>query len=239
VKSRLRIATVAGIGIYVHWSFLLLLVIAVNYRMQQGATFTAALGVIWLVIALFVCVALHELGHALAAKAFGHRTRDITLMIIGGMARIENMPERPGQEFIVAIAGPAVNVVIAIVLFVLSIALGWWPRPHAPAADLHPGIMLLFANNFLVLFNLLPAFPMDGGRMLRAGLATMMSFLRATPVAVVVGRIMAGIFVVVGITTSEYMLAVIGLFVFFGAGAELRNARTANCQSICRVKKSS
>jgi Zn-dependent protease/predicted transcriptional regulator len=225
VRGSLKIATVAGIGIYVHWTFLVLLVLAVNWRMQQGTPLPAALGVIWLVVALFACVALHELGHALTARAFGYRTRDITLMIIGGMARIENMPEKPGQEFLVAIAGPAVNVVIAGVLFVLSIALGWWPAPNAPSSDLHPGIMLLVANVMLVLFNLLPAFPMDGGRMLRAGLATMMSFLRATQIATIVGRIMAGIFIVAGLFTQEYMLALIGLFVFFGAGAELRTAR--------------
>jgi Zn-dependent protease len=143
----------------------------------QGGSAVAASRVIF-VLLLFLCVVLHEFGHAFAAKAFGINTPDITLLPIGGVARLERMPEEPVQELIIAVAGPLVNVVIALGLFVVGGSLGLLNRSTVEGGGLIA--QLLTINIVLVLFNLLPAFPMDGGRVLRALLATRMSYARAT-----------------------------------------------------------
>jgi Zn-dependent protease/CBS domain-containing protein len=174
---------------------------------------------------LFLCVVLHEFGHAFAAKGYGINTPDITLLPIGGVARLERMPEEPKQELVIAIAGPVVNVIIAVCLYVVIGA-----RGHvAPETAVQGGDMLvsLFQINVgLVLFNLLPAFPMDGGRVLRALLASRMSFARATQVAATVGQAFAFIFGFVGLIGipgllhSNPFLLFIALFVYIGASQE-------------------
>ena len=172
-------------------------------------------------LALFTCVVLHELGHALTARRYGIRTRDIVLLPIGGVARLERIPEEPIKELLVAIAGPAVNVVIAAGLFVVLTSTGSPPSLDAVGFVRAPFLeRVMWTNVLLVLFNLLPAFPMDGGRMLRAVLAMRLEYVRATQIAATVGQGMAFLFGLVGLVTGQPMLVFVALFVWIGAAQE-------------------
>jgi stage IV sporulation protein FB len=220
----IRIARVAGIDVKVHITFLLLLVwIGIAYYAAGGPD-AAVQGVLF-ILALFVCVLLHEFGHALAARHFGIPTPDITLLPIGGVARLQRMPDRPGQEIVVALAGPAVNVIIAVVLF---FTLGHLADPvriedfASPQVDLL--VKLAVVNVWLVLFNLLPAFPMDGGRVLRAVLALFLPYASATQIAARVGQGMAFLFGLAGLFGNP-MLLFIALFVYLGAEQEASYAQ--------------
>jgi Zn-dependent protease/CBS domain-containing protein len=226
MKWSYRIARVAGIDVRLHVTFLLLLLFLGWQGYQQGGP-VAALASVLFVTLLFLCVLLHEFGHAFAARYYGIRTPDITLLPIGGVARLERMPENPMQELVIAIAGPMVNVVIAIVLW---FALG---MPVTNAAfhiydDSARGMFadLLNVNVMLVAFNLIPAFPMDGGRMLRAILAFWIGHAKATLIAARVGQGIAVIFALVGLfgipgfAHSNPFLIFIAMFVFMGAQQE-------------------
>lgn len=218
-----RLMTVAGIGLYIHVTFFILLIwIGAMYYLPRHSVADAFYGLAF-VIALFVIIVLHELGHALTARRYGIRTRDITLLPIGGVARLERMPEDPRQELAVALAGPAVNVALAFIFFLVLIVLR---QPFFPVDLGDVSIMsvnflrrLLWVNVILAGFNLLPAFPMDGGRVLRAFLAMNMDYIRATHVAANVGQAMALIFGFVGLFTNPF-LVFIALFVWMGASAE-------------------
>jgi Zn-dependent protease/CBS domain-containing protein len=214
----LPIFRIAGIQLRIHVTFVLLIAwLAFGYYAQGGSP-AAAEGVIF-VLLLFLCVVLHEFGHALAAKAFGINTPDITLLPIGGVARLERMPEEPKQELLIAVAGPAVNVVIALGLFVAG---GSFINPFVnPASPERVGLVsqLLIINVLLVAFNLLPAFPMDGGRVLRALLATRMSYARATQIAATVGQGFAFVFGFIGLIWNPFLIF-IALFVYIGASQE-------------------
>ena len=215
----LPVFRLAGIQLRIHITFLLLIAwLAFGYYAQGGSA-VAASRVIF-VLLLFLCVVLHEFGHAFAAKAFGINTPDITLLPIGGVARLERMPEEPVQELIIAVAGPLVNVVIALGLFVVGGAQGLLNRSTVEGGGLIA--QLLTINIMLVLFNLLPAFPMDGGRVLRALLATRMSYARATQVAATVGQGFAFIFGFLGFIGLLWnpFLIFIALFVYIGASQE-------------------
>src|ERR1700756_3586866 len=212
----LPIFRIAGIQLRIHITFLLLIVwLAFGYYAQGGSA-VAASRVIF-VLLLFLCVVLHEFGHAFAAKAFGINTPDITLLPIGGVARLERMPEEPVQELIIAVAGPLVNVVIALGLFIA----GGAQALLNPTAVEGGGLVaqLLTINIMLVLFDLLPAFPMDGGRVLRALLATRMSYARATQVAATVGQGFAFVFGFLGLLWNPFLIF-IALFVYIGASQE-------------------
>lgn len=215
-----KLARIAGIDVYVHVTFLIVVVwIGLVYWNQEGNLAAVVEGVGYILI-LFACVVLHEFGHALTAARYGIRTRDITLLPIGGVARLERMPEVPIQELWVALAGPAVNVVIALLLFVWLQASGSWEsvdRIGVASGSFVERVML--ANLYLVGFNLLPAFPMDGGRALRALLAMRMEYTRATSRAAIVGQGMAIVFAFIGLQGNPILLF-IALFVWIGAGQE-------------------
>ena len=178
------------------------------------------------VFAVFFCVALHEVGHALAAAAYGIRTHDITLYPIGGVARLERMPEKPLQEVAVALAGPAVNVVIALGLLVGMVANGMTPTLILRDYNVDAFFNEVFiANVFLCVFNLLPAFPMDGGRVLRALLSIRMRRLHATEIAVKVGTVVAALMLVAGIVSVNFGLILIAVVVWMLGQAELAGVR--------------
>ena len=221
-----RFARIAGIDLYVHATFLLLLawVVLREYAGGMGAV----AGALVYIVALFTIIVLHELGHALTARRFGVATRDIILLPIGGVARLEGMPRQPRHELLVALAGPAVNVALAIVLYAI-VRLGGPP----PWLDLLYTMgtltsvraflyQLVFVNLTLALFNLLPAFPMDGGRVFRALLAMRMSsYARATNIATRVGGAMALLLGLTGLyIVKNPFWVVIALFVWMGGRAE-------------------
>ncbi len=220
-----KIARFWGIDIYMHVTFLLIVLwVAFSYWVELH-NWSAVIGGVIFILALFVCVVLHEYGHALTARRYGIRTRDITLYPIGGVARLERIPDKPIEELWVALAGPAVNVVIAAVLLVILVATGGIPPLRSITLASSSFVMRLFAVNvLLVAFNLLPAFPMDGGRVLRAILAMRLDYLRATQVAASIGQAMAFIFGFIGLLTDPWLLF-IALFVWIGAEQESSMAR--------------
>jgi Zn-dependent protease/CBS domain-containing protein len=212
----LPIARIAGIQLRIHVTFLLLIAwLAYGYYAEGGSP--AALGRVLFILLLFLCVVLHEFGHAFAAKAYGINTPDITLLPIGGVARLQRMPEEPKQELIIAIAGPLVNVVIALCLFLVIGSRALVSPMAMQSGDLLTNLLAI--NIALVLFNLLPAFPMDGGRVLRALLATRMSYVRATQVAATIGQGFAFLFGFAGLFGNPFLLF-IALFVYVGASQE-------------------
>lgn len=231
----LKLARIWGIEIQVHWTFLLILIYgAFIYSAGPAAPLVGALYGVVVILLLFVCVILHELGHALTAKYFDVNVPYITLLPIGGVAQLERMPRRPWQEFLIAIAGPAVNFVIAILLLpVVVLVVGFSMRAGAindigdmlrvmQRPSLNGLLIYLTTTNVLLgVFNLLPAFPMDGGRILRALLALTMPYVRATRIAVLVGRGMAILFAIWGITGGGIFLLLIAFFVYVGGRGEL------------------
>jgi Zn-dependent protease len=222
----LKIGRLAGIDIFVHFTFLILLGwIAVGSYAATGDVM-AGLGALLLTGAVFAIIVLHEMGHALAARYYGIPTRDITLLPIGGVARLERMPEKPVQELVVALAGPAVNVVLAGVFFALMVVQGLAAPELSLSLTGNVIDQLFLINVGLVAFNMLPAFPMDGGRVLRALLAMPLGRSRATQIAAVVGRVMAGVFVAAGLLSGNLMLVLVALFVWVGAGEEAAAARS-------------
>lgn len=208
-----HIGRVRGIELRVHATFLLLLVWFGTLAWQDQGTWPAVAAEVVFILALFGCVALHELGHALVAQHFGIGTRNITLLPIGGVAQLERMPTASREELYIALAGPAVNVVIGGALFGVLALL---PGPDAFA--ILPRLAL--ANLVLAVFNLLPAFPMDGGRVLRAALAVRMGRLAATRRAVAIGRGFAVVFALLGLWLNTVLLLV-GIFVWIAASGEL------------------
>ena len=231
MKWSWRIGAFRGIGVYVHATFLILIGFVVLSHWSQGHSLAGTLAGVGFILALFACVVAHEFGHALMAAKYGIKTRDITLLPIGGVARLERMPDDPRQELWVALAGPAVNVVIAAVLF------AWleFTATRAPFSQLSvtggPFLQrLMVVNVFLVAFNMLPAFPMDGGRVLRAILATGMEYTRATHIAATIGQAMALLFGFLGFFGNPFLLF-IALLVWIGAAQEASMAQMKSALS--------
>ena len=195
-----------------------------GFYVYQGLTIVAALTGVGLILAVFGCVVLHELGHAFMARKFGIPTIDIIMYPIGGVARLTRMPKEPKQELLIALAGPAVNLVIAVVLFVVGSAFGTAlsaSNAFQPQANLVS--MLMWINIGLVLFNMIPAFPMDGGRVLRAALATQMEYRNATHIASLIGQALALVFGVYGLFNGMWTLPLVAAFVFMAARQEVQH----------------
>lgn len=220
-----RLGTFGGIDVKVHATFVLLLGwVGVSHLLVDGSVAAAVEGILFILL-IFACVVFHEFGHALTARRYGVATRDIVLLPIGGVARLERIPEEPGQELRVAVAGPLVNVGIALLLALwIETSGSWWPVERLGAASGPLAERLLIVNVFLAAFNLIPAFPMDGGRMLRALLAMRLEYTKATQIAARVGQGLALVFGFAGLFGNPLLLF-IAFFVWIGAGQEASVAR--------------
>lgn len=218
MRWSIGLGRIAGIRLQVHVTFLLFLAAVPLFL---ASNLRDALEVALVLTGLFACVVLHEFGHALAARRYGIATREIVLLPIGGLARLDRMPEKPSQELVVALAGPAVNLLLAALGTGALMAFGRTPADvFAHRLDGYVEFMI-FANLTMLAFNLLPAFPMDGGRVLRALLAMRLPFARATRIAATVGQGFALVFAVVGVfVLKSPMLVFVALFVFMAAGEE-------------------
>jgi len=219
MKGSLFIGRYAGIGVFIHWTFSILIIWFVGSGIVKGLSTYQILWTILFVLSVFACVTLHEFGHALAARRYGIKTKHITLLPIGGVAQLESMPESPKQELIVAIAGPAVNFVIVAILYPFVYHQSLEPES---LANITPGNFLVYLftiNIVLAVFNLIPAFPMDGGRVLRALLSFSFGRAKATRIAATLGQFLAFGFVLLGLFYNPF-LVLIGVFIFLGAQSE-------------------
>jgi len=220
-----KIGRIAGIDLYVHATFFLLILWVVLLHALEGRSVQAVVSGVAFILALFACVVLHEFGHALTARRFGIPTKDITLLPIGGMARLERMPEKPWQEFWVAMAGPLVSFAIAAVIYLALFLAGGFQPVTGLSITGGPFLeRILVANVVLAVFNLIPAFPMDGGRVLRALLATRLDHVRATQIAASVGQGLALVFGLFGLFFNPVLLF-IAFFVWIGAAAEAHSVQ--------------
>lgn len=220
MKWQWKLGNFAGIDVYIHATFLLLIAWVGYSHWLEHEDLTQVFYGILFILALFLCVLLHEYGHALTARKYGIKTRDITLYPIGGVARLERMPEKPIEELWVALMGPAVNVAIAAGLFAyLFLTDSLVPISELTIASGSFLERLMTVNVSLVLFNLIPAFPMDGGRVLRALLAMRMDYVRATQIAATIGQGMALLFGLVGLFGNATLLF-IAFFIWIGASQE-------------------
>lgn len=214
MKGSIKLFNIFGIAIDIHITFLILPLIFGFYEGLRGVFF---------VVLVFVCVTMHEITHSLVARRFGVKVRNITLLPIGGIAAMGSIPEKPRQEFLISLAGPMFNFALAVVLFYpLYRILGADVLFAEPTMKSWPGVIAYayWINPFLALFNLLPAFPMDGGRILRSILARGMDYRKATKIAVACGHTFAFIFVFIGLTRSHLPLAIIGVFIYLAASQE-------------------
>lgn len=221
MKGSIYIGKISRIKLFIHWTFIILIgwIFLMHFRMGHGSQ--QALGGIAFLLALFVCVTLHELGHALAARRYNFPTRHITLLPIGGVAQMEALPEKPAQELFVALAGPLVNMVIAFLLYIYLFTTGNAPQftdiTHLSHSDFWAN--LFTANITLAVFNLIPAFPMDGGRVLRALLAFKLDRGKATKIAASLGQVLAIVFIFFAFFGNIWLMF-IGIFIYLGAGSE-------------------
>ena len=216
MKGSIKLFEIFGITISIHITFLLLPLL---FLMVGG--FKSMV----LVLIVFACVTFHELTHSLVAKKFGIEVRDIILLPIGGVASMSKMPDKPKQEFLISVAGPAFNVILAGILFSIFYYAPWMPRailvnPTQGDTWLHTIALVPWINIALAVFNLLPAFPMDGGRLLRSFLATRMDYRRATKIAVNIGHVFAMIFGYIGLVNGRIVLILIAIFIYMAASAE-------------------
>ncbi len=237
MKGAFQIAKVKGIRIFIHWTFFILLLWIAFSKMNSDHSAEAVFQELVFILCVFFCVLLHELGHALTAARYHIVTRDITLLPIGGVARLERMPEEPAQELKVAIAGPLVNVAIVLVLGIFI----FFGKGFPLAVDLHDlsanGLLLnlVMVNLSLIIFNMIPAFPMDGGRVLRALLAMKWPREKATRMAASLGQFIAVLFVLAGLFYNPFLI-LIGVFVFLGAQAEYKMTLQQSVFKNIRVK---
>ena len=231
MKWQWKLGRFGGIDVFVHATFILLIGWVGYSHWLEHHNWAEVLNGVLFILALFLCVVLHEYGHALTARRYGIKTRDITLYPIGGVARLERMPEKPMEELAVALMGPVVNVVIVALLFAyLSLTDGLVPISDLTVASGSFLERLMAVNIWLVLFNLIPAFPMDGGRVLRALLAMRMDYVRATQVAANIGQGLAFVFGFIGLFSNPFLLF-IAFFVWIGASQEASMVQMKNSVS--------
>jgi Zn-dependent protease len=225
MKWSLKIGRFSGIDVRMHITFMFLIGWVAFLHWRQGQSVAAAVAGVSFILAVFLCVFLHEFGHALAARRYGIKTRDIILLPIGGIARLEKLPSNPMHELWVALAGPAVNIIIAAIIFVgLKLTASFEPFAMLPVTGDLFFERLLVVNLFMVVFNMIPALPMDGGRVLRAVLAMRTEHRRATQIAASIGQGIAVFFGVVGVLYNPFLL-IIAFFVWIGASQEAGAAR--------------
>lgn len=229
MKFSLYLGKYKGIKVFIHWTFSLLLLYIIIANARSGAALGDTGWTLLFIFAVFFCVILHEFGHALTAQKYGIKTKDITLLPIGGLARLEKLPEDPKQELNVALAGPMVNVVLFFILGAVVYFTGYdletMEDPHLDGNSIW--MFLASANLILALFNLLPAFPMDGGRVLRALLSIKMPRVKATQIAGGIGQFLAIFFVFFGLFNNP-ILVLIGIFIFLGAQAEVNQTKQSS-----------
>jgi Zn-dependent protease/CBS domain-containing protein len=219
MRWSIKLFDVGGTAVRIHLTFFLLLAWIAVIHWGRGGAAEAIDGVVF-IVALFVCVVLHEFGHIVAARRYGISTSDVTLLPIGGVASLERMPEKPGQEIVVALAGPAVNLVIALVLvFLLGAEFDLSQMAQLQQAQSTLIGRIAAANVVLFVFNLIPAFPMDGGRVLRALLALGLGYTRATRVAASIGQGLAVVFAFLGLLGNP-LLVLVAVFIFLAASGE-------------------
>ncbi|MDH3494939.1 MAG: site-2 protease family protein [Acidobacteriota bacterium] len=236
----IKLGRFAGIDVFIHWTFWIIIGWIFLLHFNAGNGIEAGIRGILFILALFLCVVLHEFGHALTARRYGITTRDITLYPIGGVASLESMPDKPAQELAVAVAGPLVNAGIAVIIAVYLGISGQFPGLRASALENGsleiPFVFGLFvANTVLFVFNLIPAFPMDGGRILRALLSFRLDKVLATQIAAGIGQSLAILFVFLGFFFN-FWLVFIGLFVYLGAAREAAFEKTKALLAGLRVK---
>ncbi|MBL7842586.1 MAG: site-2 protease family protein [Cyclobacteriaceae bacterium] len=225
MKYSLSLGRVAGVQIFIHWTFLILIGWIVYINLKQGMGTVDIIWSVLFILTLFACVTAHELGHALAAKRYHIKTRNITLLPIGGLAQLESIPEKPKEELVVALAGPLVNIIIAVALFPL-IKISPYAIEEMDLTRLsHHNFLfsLMVVNIWLAVFNMIPAFPMDGGRVFRALLSFKFERNVATRIAASVGQLLAVGFVFIGFFYNPFLIF-IGVFIFLGAQAEAQFA---------------
>lgn len=228
MRGSIRLGNIAGIGVFIHWTFSLLILFIIYSGYKQGNNASQMMWSVLFVLSIFGTVFLHELGHALAAKRYGIKTKDITLLPIGGLARLEKMPEKPLEEIVVAIAGPAVNITLALItgIFLHFSGITLTMKELQTSVNAENFFLYFFVVNiWLSLFNLIPAFPMDGGRVLRALLSFKLKRHVATDVAARIGQFMALVFVFVGFKSNPFLI-LIGIFIFLGAQGESQMVKT-------------
>jgi len=225
MKWSWKIGRFSGIDLKIHATFAIIIVWVIYNHIIAGDGLRTTVESLIFVLIIFTCVILHEFGHALTAKKYGIKTLDIILLPIGGVARLERMPEDPKQELWVALAGPAVNVLIAFIIF-LILFLTSSPIPLINIEIFTGSFLakLMALNIILVVFNMLPAFPMDGGRVLRALLALRMEYAKSTKIASKIGKAMAILFGIIGLFSNPF-LVFIAAFVWFGANHEEKMVR--------------
>lgn len=223
MKSSLKLITIKGISVYVHFTFLIFVLWLLVMYIASGMQWQLLLWSIIFLFSIFACVVLHEYGHAFVASWFGINARKITIYPIGGVASIEKLPENPKQELLISAAGPFVSFVLASVLLLFapqSFSLKSFNQYNGIISQNNFLYALGWVNIALAIFNLIPAFPMDGGRILRALLAFEFNYVKATAIAATVGRIIAVIIIVLAVLTMNFILALIGIFIIVFAGAE-------------------
>ena len=225
-----KIGRFSGIDVRVHWTFFLLLAFFAFIGYQSSGSAVGALTATLVIVVLFLCVLLHEFGHSLVAQRLGLEIHSITLLPLGGVSNLESLPEKPADEVKITLAGPLVNVVLAPVFIGVGLLFGAEPRMPV---DVFTGIgsvgqfffYLGYLNVILAVFNLIPAFPLDGGRILRALLATRLGAVRATDISSRVGQLFAVAFFLIGLLSGNFLLALVAVFIYFGATGEAQMVR--------------